>query len=129
MIRTREIQQPSIVPPTEVDRRLAEYRRQGLEHQAMPHGIYQDPFIVCPWPGCGFRISAIDFQIEKHADPALYSRVLSAWWQGPGVAGRCPGCRNFVLFSMTKKQAVTDPAAQGMALLPDDWHLQAYIVS
>jgi hypothetical protein len=129
MIRTDEIQQPSIVPVAEVERRLAEYRRQGSEHQAMPHGVYLSPFIVCPWTGCGFRFSARDYQIEKSADPALYSRVLSAWWQGPGVVGRCPGCANFVLFNMTHKQTVTDPATQGMTLLPDDWHQQAYIVS
>jgi hypothetical protein len=129
MIHTNEIQTTSGVPLAEVERRIAEYRRLGFEHRAMPHGVYQDPFIVCPWPGCGFRISAIDFQIEQGADPALYARVVSAWWQGPGIAGRCPACGDFVLFSMTNKQAVNDPTIQGLTLLPDDWHHRAYIVS
>ena len=116
------------VPTEEVERRLAEYRRLGIEHQAMPHGVYQDPFLLCPWPGCGFRISAVDFQIEKTGDPALYRNVLSGWWQGPGIAGRCPGCGNYVLYSMTEKKRVTEPIGPGFTVLPDDWHQTAYIV-
>ncbi len=118
----------STVPPEEVERRIAEYRRLGYEHQAMPHGIYEDPFIVCPWPGCGFRIAAVDFHIEKRGDPTLYKGAVTAWWQGPGIVGRCPGCGNHVLFSMSDKRQVNDPAAVGMILLPDDWHQTAYIV-
>jgi hypothetical protein len=116
------------VPDEEIRRRIAEYRKQGFERQAMPHGIYQDPFIVCPWPGCGFRIAAVDFQVEQNRDPHLYSRVISAWWQGPGIVGRCPGCRSFVLFSMDRKEQVVDPADGSLTVLPDDWHQQAYIV-
>src|SRR5882724_115945 len=87
---------PATVPPEEVQRRLVEYRQQGFERQAMPHGVYQEPYLVCPWPGCGFRIAAVDFQIEKTGDPGLYKNVIAAWWQGPGVVGRCPGCGKYV---------------------------------
>ncbi len=125
MSRVRDAS-PSAVPAEEVERRLAEYRRQGFEHQAMPHGVYQEPFLLCPWPGCGLRIAAVDFQVEQAADPALYRSVLAAWWQGPGVVGRCPGCSRHVLFSMRQKKAVSDPS--GMTVLPDDWHQSAYIV-
>jgi hypothetical protein len=127
MSRATEATAP-IVPAEEVGRRIAEYRRRGFEHQAMPHGVYQEPFLLCPWPGCGFRISAIDFQIEKTGDPALYKNVMSGWWQGPGVVGRCPGCGKHVLFSMNDKKTVNDPAGAGLTVLPDDWHQTAYIV-
>lgn len=119
----------SPVAAEEVERRIAEYRRQGFERKAMPHGVYQDPFIVCPWPGCGFRIAAVDFQIEHAPDPGLYAKVIAAWWQGPGVAARCPGCGNYVLFSMTTKEAIEDPATSGHTILPDGWHHQAYLVA
>ncbi|MBI3461944.1 MAG: hypothetical protein HY000_02650 [Planctomycetes bacterium] len=34
------------VSQEEIQRRIAEYRRQGFERQAMPHGVYQDPFVL-----------------------------------------------------------------------------------
>ena len=117
------------VPPAEVERRVAEYRRQAFERQAVPHGLYEEPFIVCPWPGCGFRIAGVDFRLEAGADPTLYSRAISAWWQGSGIVGRCPGCHQFVLYSIGKKQQVSDPAAAGLTVLPDDWFQRAYILS
>jgi hypothetical protein len=116
------------VPPEEVERRIAEYRARGLERRARPHIVYHDPFIVCPWPGCGYRIAGIDFPLEKLQDPARYSQLLAAWWQGPGLVGRCPGCGQYVLFTMDKKQAVQDPAAAGLVVLPDDWFQNAYLI-
>jgi hypothetical protein len=116
------------VPPEEVERRLAEYRRQGFERRAMPHIIYHDLQVECPWAGCGFRIAGIDFQLEKLNDPARYAQLLAAWWQGSGLVGKCPGCGRHVLFGMTGKQTVPDPAAAGTALLPDDWYQNAYIL-
>jgi hypothetical protein len=117
------------VPAEEVERRLAEYRRLGFEHQGIPHGVYQGKFILCPWSGCGFRIVAIDFQIEKMGDPGLYARVMPAWWNGLGIVGRCPGCGQHVLFSVTEKQCVEDPTAAGLLVLPDDWYQFAYIAN
>ncbi len=95
----------------------------------MPHVVYLIPSIACPWPGCGFQIELVDFQLEKMGDPALYARVMSAWGPqaGFGVVARCPGCGQYVLFSASDKQAVADPHATGLPVLPDDWHLKAYI--
>jgi len=119
---------PPVVPPDEIARRIAEYRRMGFERKAVPHGIYEDLWIVCPWPGCDYRIAAIDFHIEKMGDPQLYGRVIPAWWQGPGVVAKCPECGNHVLFSMTEKKCVADSAAGSFVVLPDVWHQYAYIV-
>ena len=61
-------------------------------------------------------------------DPAGYTQFLTAWWQGAGLVGRCPGCGHYVLFSMTDKQAIPDPVAAGLTVLPDDWHQNAYVL-
>ncbi len=106
---------------------IDEYRREGYNRQAMPHIVYHDPFHLCPWPGCGFKIAAVDFQVEKISDAGQKKELLAAWWQGPGFVGRCPGCGKYVLFSMDSKRAVADPAAQGLKLLPEDWYQTAYI--
>jgi hypothetical protein len=42
--------------------------------------------------------------------------------------GRCPGCGEYVLFGMDKKQAVRDPVAAGLVVLPDDWVKDAYLI-
>jgi hypothetical protein len=116
------------VPPEEVERRIEEYRQEGYKRRAMPHGVYEDPYIVCPWANCVYRIAAVDFHIEKMGNPGLYTQVISAWWQGPGIVGRCPGCGRYVLFSLSAKQAVDDPLAAGLTVLPDDWHQYAYVI-
>ena len=94
----------------------------------MPHIIYHGAQQLCPWPGCGFRIAGVDFQLEKVNDPARCNQWLAAWWQGSGLVGRCPGCGQYVLFSMQGKQAVSDPSTAGSALLPDDWYQNAYLI-
>ena len=81
-----------------------------------------------PGPDAGLRIAGIDFQLEKMNDPPRYKQFLAAWWQGPGIVGRCPGCGNYVLFGMSDKQPVDDPAAAGLMVMPDDWYQNAYIV-
>jgi hypothetical protein len=127
MTRVPDAKTPG-APAAEVERRLADYRRQGLKHQSMPHIVFHGSQLLCPWPGCGYRIAGIDFQLEKMNDPARYAQLLAGWWQGPGLAGRCPGCNQYVLFSMSGKLAVQDPAAAGLAVLPDDWHQHAYLI-
>src|SRR5260370_38296024 len=106
---------------------IEEHRREGYKRQAMPHMVYHNPFQLCPWEGCGFKISSIDFQIEKISDPKLKKELLGAWWQGPGFVGRCPGCGQFVLFSMHGKQPIGDPNSQGLIVLPDDWYQNAFV--
>lgn len=94
----------------------------------MPHVVYLAASILCPWPGCGYRIELIDFQLEKTGDAAFYARVLLDWGRpGFGLVGRCPGCGQYVLFGLSAKQPVADPAATALPVLPDDWHQNAYL--
>jgi hypothetical protein len=95
----------------------------------MPHVVYDAGNILCPWPSCGFRIELVDFQLEKLGDPALYARVMKDWGQQAdfGLVACCPACQRYVLFGLMKKQAVADPAAPGLPVLADDWHLNAYV--
>jgi hypothetical protein len=116
------------VPPEEVERRIGEYRRIGLERQLPAQVVYHPPEQPCPWPGCGLRIAGIHFQLENVEDEALRKQWLTAWWQGPGLVGCCPGCGRHVLFGLLSKQAVSDPSTMGPAVLPDDWHQKAHIV-
>jgi hypothetical protein len=91
--------------------------------------VYLAASLLCPWPGCGYRIELIDFQLEKMVDSTLYARVMSFWGIDPefGLIGRCPGCGEFVLFGIAAKRCVQDPAGTGLPVLPDDWHQRAYI--
>ena len=54
---------------------------------------------------------------------------MAAWWNGPGLVGRCPGCGRYVLFTLEDKRAVLDSTKWGSALLPDDWHEKAHVVT
>jgi hypothetical protein len=121
MSRSTETAVPT-VSPEEVARRISEYRRIGFQRNAKAHIIYHPPWDLCPWPGCGFKIAGIDFQLET-GDPAQ----LSAWWLGAGLVGRCPGCNQYVLFAFNDKKCVTDPKAAGLVVLPDDWYQRAYV--
>jgi hypothetical protein len=71
----------------------------------------------------------IDVQLEKMAAPDLYGRVVAAWGRQPGygVVGRCPGCGQYVWFGKDSKQAVPDPPAADLEVLPDDWAQNAFI--
>lgn len=127
MIKPSDYIEHAVTPEVEAQR-LSEYRRLGGEQRAMPHIVYHGIQVSCPWPGCGFRIAGIDFQLEKLNDAARYTEWLAAWWQGPGLVGRCPGCGQYVLFGMTEKRAVPDPSAFSVAPLPDDWYQTAYVI-
>jgi hypothetical protein len=116
-MKTTDVVTP--VSPEEVERRLAEYRRMGYARKAPAQVVYHEPFIACPWPGCGLRINGIRFQLEKWKE--LEDQLLDSWWRGPGLIGRCPRCGQYVLFALTSKAAVTDPSSFHCVLLPDDW--------
>ena len=126
MSQTKETATPT-VSADEAARRVIEYRRMGFERKAMPHIVYHPPWDVCPWPGCGFKIAGIDFQLET-GDAASYSSQLAAWWQGAGLVGRCPGCDQYVLFGFNDKRSVADPKVAGLVVLPDDWYQKAYVL-
>src|SRR5262249_61118701 len=103
--------------------------RIGVERQAPAHIVYHDANLDCPWAGCDLRIAGINFRLEDLRDADHHLEWLAAWWKGPGLVGRCPGCRRYVLFTLHGKRAVTDPMPWGTAVLPDDWHEKAYIVT
>ena len=93
----------------------------------MPHVVYLAASLFCPWPACSYRIELIDFRLERMNDASLYARVMAAWGIDPdfGIVARCPGCQRFVLFGMTAKKAIDNPAATGLPVLADDWHQKA----
>lgn len=95
----------------------------------MPHALYHDPFLLCPWSGCNFRIEMVDFRVECMNRPDLYTRVQAGWYGPPGYAihARCPGCGQYVAFSRMNKQAVPAPPPADSDVLPDDWHQIAFI--
>ena len=95
----------------------------------MPHIVYLASSLLCPWTSCGHKIELIDFQLEKLNDPALYAAVMSAWGQNSdfGLIAKCPKCRKFVRFGLSDKEAVADPQTTGLPILPDDWHVHAFI--
>jgi hypothetical protein len=124
---TKTNEGPPTVTPEEVARRMAEYRRLGFQRQAPAHVVYQEKHQLCPWPGCGLRIAGINFRLEKMGDRARQAEWLAAWWTGPGLAARCPGCGRYVLLGIDGKQIVPDPTAPGLVALPDDWNQTAYI--
>lgn len=109
--------------------RLAEYRRVGLERQAPAHVVYQDEHLECPWADCTCRLAGVNFRLDLQGDADAVRNWLAAWWSGPGLVGRCPGCDHYVLFSLDGKRAVSDPSQWGAALLPDDWHKRAHVVA
>ncbi len=117
------------VPPEEVESRIAEYRLLGFQRRAEAQVVYQGVDQVCPWPGCGLRIVGINFQLHQMEDSPVRERLLAAWWQGPGLVGRCPHCDRDVLFALGGKQAVEDPTSLAAALLPEDWQQRAHLVT
>jgi len=96
----------------------------------MPHVSFVAAFLLCPWPGCGFKIGLIDFRLEDRQDPPYYKRILAAWYLQPefGLVARCPGCRQYVWFGKDGKRTVSDPPSADLEVLPDDWHTIATIL-
>jgi hypothetical protein len=119
----------SAVSEEEMERRQEEYRQFGWQARGPAHVVYHEKDQPCPWSECTLRIAGIDFQIHKVADSQLCERLMAAWWKGPGLLGRCPGCAKYVLFKLTRKETVFDIGPLASALLPDDWHQRAYLVT
>ncbi len=95
----------------------------------MPHAAYRNANVWCPWPGCGYRIELIDFQLELGGNPPFYSQVMINWGlPGYGLIGQCPGCRQYVLFRPSDKQPFDNPNMSTLPLLPDDWPQHAFVV-
>ncbi len=118
----------SVVPPEEIERRLAEFRQAALQGRLPVQVVYQPPAQGCPWKGCDYRIAGIRFNLDKMGDAQELERWLVSWWQGPGLLARCPGCHRIVLLGLQNKEAITDPATTNALALPDNWHQAAYLV-
>ena len=71
----------------------------------------------------------VDFQLELAGDQAFYARVMADWGQRAdfGLVGRCPGCKQLVLFGLNEKKKIDYADSLGFPILPDDWHVHAYI--
>lgn len=115
------------VSPEELARRIAYGKRMAYGAKSPPIAVYRPAMHDCPWEGCGYRIAGIVFQLEKMVAPEEMERLLTAWWLGPGLAARCPGCHNLVLFDVQWKDMIEDAAAVNAPQLPDDWYLKARV--
>ena len=90
-----------------------------------PHVIYANP--ICPYPGCGEQLQAIDFRLEDYGK-AIHDPLVRAWWNDTGFAGQCPRCRGWIHFTIRGKQAITANEAAKLPQLPADWHQVATIL-
>jgi hypothetical protein len=111
--------------PAELDQMHAVYRHGGGERHMAPHIVYSDP--LCPHPGCGQRMQAIDFQLEAYG-PGIHDPLVRAWWNDTGFAGRCPLCGGWIHFTIRGKQPISAEEAARLPQLPDDWHHTALIL-
>ena len=115
------------VPPEEVARRIAEWRRISYECRGRAVIVYPAEQRACPWPGCGRVISGIDFQLHQLGAPEQIENWMAAWWQGDGLVGPCPACGRYVQYGYFEKRPIHDPAAHAREQLPDDWFRTAII--
>ncbi len=116
------------VPPEEVERRVQEYRRLGYQRRLPVQVVYPDSEWKCPWSNCNYRIAGIHFQLEKMGDANAQERLLAAWWQGPGLVGKCPCCNRYVLYGLREKRTIADPTSMAEALMPEKWQQVAHLV-
>jgi hypothetical protein len=114
--------------PEVVAQRIRAFREAMYERAAEAVVVYHPPQHPCPWPGCDARIAGIRFELEKMGEADLVERLRKAFWLGPGVVGRCPGCDRYVRFDVESKQAIAEPLPADAAVLPDGWQRIAYVV-
>jgi hypothetical protein len=111
----------SILSRAELETLDGFYREGGLRAMASPHVHYDDP--ACPHPGCSHRMDWIDFELDLRGDPeGIHNPLVRAWWEGRGFVGRCPGCSNWIRFTILGMEAIPDDRADQYARLPNDWH-------
>jgi hypothetical protein len=109
----------------ELEQMHALYRKGGEQRRMAPHIVYPDP--ICPYPGCGQPMQAIDFRLENYG-PAIHDPLVISWWNDTGFAGRCPHCGGWIHFTIREKRAITAEAAALLPQLPNDWHAVALIL-
>jgi hypothetical protein len=114
-------------PPEEVERRIAEMRQLSFVRQLPAQVVYEPPKDLCPWPGCGYRIGAVRFNLDQQVPPDRQAEYMKAWWVGPGLVAACPHCGNSVLFGVLGKTAVNS-LPDGAGELPDNWQSKAHVI-
>ena len=97
------------------------YRQGGTA----PHVVYRDS--QCPHAGCDQNLQAIDFRLEAFGR-AVHAPLVRAWWDDQGFAGRCPGCKGWIHFTIRGKQAIDDAHAKSLPQLPLNWADEAVIL-
>jgi len=111
---------PETLSRAEVERLDQFYREGGLRSMASPHVHYDDP--TCSHSGCDHRMEWIDFKLELHGDPdGIYKPLVRAWWDGTGLAGRCPSCGGWLRFTTLGMDALDDVRANTLPQLPSNW--------
>jgi hypothetical protein len=101
------------------------YREGGGDRLMAPHVIYQDA--CCPHQGCKQSLHAIDFRLEAFGR-GIHDPLVRAWWADTGFAGRCPGCKGWIHFTIRGKQAIEASDAESLPQLPSNWADEAVIL-
>lgn len=101
------------------------YRRGGAEQNMAPHVVYQDG--RCPHEGCHQSLHAIDFRLEAFGR-LVHDPLVRAWWNDTGFSGRCPGCGNWIHFTIRGKRAINGDEASTLPQLPSNWASEAVIL-
>jgi len=122
MIASRQIESPT---SADLERMHALHLKHGQERQMAPHVVYHDS--LCPYPGCGYKLQALDFCLE-HYGPGVHDPLVTAWWNDTGFAGRCPHCGGWIHFTIRSKLAISAEEAAALPQLPDDWQDHALIL-
>lgn len=102
-----------------------EHRKGGAKRSMAPHVVYSDA--SCPHAGCGARLQAIDFCLEKFGRD-VHHPLIQAWWNDTGFAGRCPRCRRWIHFTIRGKRPISADEAARLPNLPDGWEAAATIL-
>ncbi len=107
------------------DGKHATYRRGRPERHKAPHVVYEHA--TCPHLGCDQRMQAIAFRLDAHGKD-VHDPLVLAWWSDTGFAGRGPGCKRWIHFTIRAKRAIDDAEAATLPQLPENWHDQAIVL-
>jgi hypothetical protein len=101
------------------------YRTGGLRRSQAPQVVYA--LADCPHDECDQALHAIDFRLEA-VGSAIHDRLIRAWWDDTGFAGRCPKCGGWIRFTIRGKRAIAASEAASLPQLPPNWADEAVIL-
>ena len=108
-------------PPEEVARRIREFREAMYDRRVEAVVVWHPQYHRCPWPDCEFCIKGGRIPLERMGNEETYQRLIKAFWLGPGLVGRCPGCGRFVRYDVERKEAIPEPIPVDAVIMPDNW--------